>query len=121
MFKIFAGRINVETAMAVESDSSDGDMGKSVNKTLEGDGLNIDHAKSIELLNIPAFIQYFKVTDDDEDFFEEVIAQMASLGTNEDMLQKGVSFDEIMTWLVDTSFLLGAGLTDKEPESVLNA
>lgn len=109
--------------MAVDSDSSDGDLGKSVNKTLEGngDGLNVDQTKSIELLNIPAFIQYFKVTDDDEDFFEEVIAQMASLGTNEDMLQKGVAFEEIMTWLVDTSFLLGAGLSDKEPESVLNA
>lgn len=73
--------------MAVDSDSSEADMQKSVERShfLHGE-LQVDPTKTIELLNIPAFIQYFKVTEDDEDFFEDVVAQMASLGTNEDML-----------------------------------
>lgn len=75
VFKIFAGRINVNTAQVVESDSSDDDLQQTVAKSQAGDGaLIVDQTKTIELLNIPAFIQYFKVTQDDEDFFEEVIA-----------------------------------------------
>ena len=106
----------------IGSDSSEADMQQTVSKSQAGDGLLIvDPTKTIELLNIPAFIQYFKVTEDDEDFFEEVVAQLASLGTNEEMLQKGVPFDEIMTWMVNTGFLIGTGLTDKEPFAVMNA
>ena len=76
----------MNTAIVIDTES-DADMAQTVAKSEMGEGeLIIDKTKSIEILNIPSFINYFKVTEDDEDFFEDIIAQLSSLGTNDDML-----------------------------------
>lgn len=88
------------------TESSDGDIENAVSKSQAGGMAYVDISKTMEILSIPQFINYFKVSDEDEIFFEEVVSQMASLGTSDEFMQNGIPFFEIMNWLVETGFLL---------------
>ena len=53
--------------------------------------LDLKTAK-IDLLKIPSFIKYFKVCNDDETYFEDVVMKLAELAAIDYYVTNGVSF-----------------------------
>ena len=75
----------------------------------------------MEILSIPQFIRYFKVTKDDEMFFEYTIERLSEIAQVEEWVNNGIPFANLINVLIESDFLLGCELTDKEPHAVMNA
>jgi hypothetical protein len=75
----------------------------------------------MDILKIPSFIKYFKVSDADEEFFEEAVLALAELASNDYYVMNGVTYMELLNELNHVDFLIASELTDHEPHSVMNA
>ena len=80
-----------------------------------------DQNKTLEILKIPQFIKYFRVSKEDEVFFEQTIEKLAELAQVEQYVNHGLPFAQLLNELSQAGFLLGCELTDKEPNAVMNA
>ena len=47
------------------------------------------------------FVKYFAVTEDDEEYFENVIGTLADEASDEYYMKNGVLFEELIQWLKD--------------------
>jgi hypothetical protein len=75
----------------------------------------------MELLSLPTFVNYFKVAKDDDDYLDNFIDKISVLAEQEYYVDNGIDFDHLVRELHSYGFLLGCEITEKEPESVLQA
>ena len=67
------------------------------------------------------YVKYFAVTEDDEEYFENVIEKLAESANENDYYENGILFEQLLQWLKDAQFFIGCELTIKEPVSVMAA
>ena len=113
IFKIFCGRLM--------TDIDDDESLSSAHSAKTGAQLAHDDKKTLEILAIPQFIKYFRVSNEDEVFFEQIIERLAELAQVEQYVNTGLPFAALINELSQAGFLLGCELTDKEPNAVMNA
>jgi hypothetical protein len=77
--------------------------------------------KTMELLLLPSFMKYFKVSTDDEDYFEECISRLAYLNEVELYVQNGIKFQHLINELHECNFFVSCGLTEVEAHGCFNA
>lgn len=74
---MFCGKlVNDPENLSVDDDSAS-NLSYTTRKT--GAQLAADESKTLEILSIPQFIRYFKVTKDDEAFFEFTIERLSEI------------------------------------------
>jgi len=47
------------------------------------------------------FVKYFAITEDDEEYFENVIEKLADEASDQYYYQNGILFEELLQWLKD--------------------
>ena len=77
--------------------------------------------RRISLDDVPLFIQYLKVSRDDDDFIENCLNKLQVLHYSDKYLKKGMLFRELLDVLVDCGLLQGMELTEKEMVSTQGA
>lgn len=82
---------------------------------------NADGKTRIELLALPKFVNYFKVTNSDDEYFDNFIDRVSILAEQEYYVDNGIDFDHLLTELHAHGFLLGCEITEREPVAVLQA
>lgn len=75
----------------------------------------------MDLLALPQFVNYFKVSIEDERFFDDFIDRISVLAEQEFYVDNGLSFKHLLVELHRNGFLVGCELTDKEPHAVMSA
>jgi hypothetical protein len=75
----------------------------------------------MELRLLPQFITYFKVSDDDHLYFEEVIQGMAKMVEVESYVAEGITFRHLINEMHESNFFMTTQLTEVEPTSCFNA
>ena len=119
IFNMFCGKlVNDPENLSVDDDSAS-NLSYTTRKT--GAQLAADESKTLEILSIPQFIRYFKVCKDDEAFFEYTIERLSEIAQVEEYVNNGIPFAALLNELNQCDFLLGCELTDREPNSVMNA
>ena len=83
--------------------------------------IHVDQNTVLEILAIPQFVKYFRVAIDDENFFEATIERLSDLATVQQYVDNGLPFDALLNELSQADFFIGCEMTDKEPESVMQA
>lgn len=77
IFNMFCGKlVNDQENLSIDDDS-ESNLSHTTKKT--GAQLGADETKTLEILSIPQFIRYFKVTKDDEVFFEFTIERLSEI------------------------------------------
>lgn len=61
---------------------------------------------------MPQFIKYFRVSYNDEGFFEETLEKLAELASVTEYVENGLPFENLLNELTQVNFLLGSELTD---------
>ena len=69
---------------------------------------------------MPKFVNYFRVTGDDDEYFDNFIDRVSVLAEQEYYVDHGLSFKHLLVELHRYGFLVGCELTDHEPVSVMN-
>ena len=77
VFKMFTGNIKVE----VDEFEVRQDLEIETIKTKGIEGSEVDLTGKMEILNIPQFLKYFKVCNDDNDFFENFVLKLSELAS----------------------------------------
>ena len=77
--------------------------------------------KTLELLLLPQFIKYFKVSDVDNDYLDGCISRLAILNEVESYVASGITFRHLISELHESNFFMTLELTEQEPHSVFNA
>ena len=90
-----------------------------VTKGLQGS--SVDLTGKMEVLNIPQFVKYFKVCNDDNEFFENFVLKLSELASIATYVSGGVTFEPLLNELAQLDFFISLELTDKEPNAVMNA
>jgi hypothetical protein len=75
----------------------------------------------MDLLALPQFVNYFKVSVEDEQYFDEFIDRISVLAEQEYYVDNGLTFKHLLIELHRNGFLVGCELTDKEPNAVMAA
>ena len=75
----------------------------------------------MHILTLSQFIRYFKISDKENDFFEDTITKLAVLTQIQHFCVNGLTFSELLQELHQANFFLACELTDREPQSVINA
>lgn len=70
--------------------------------------------RRMTLDDVPTFLQYLKVCDDDDQFIEECLDKLQVLNYSDKYLKEGLLFKELLDVLVDCGFMQGMELTEKE-------
>lgn len=81
----------------------------------------MDLTGKMEVLNIPQFLKYFKVCTDDNAYFEEFVLKLSELASIAQYVHAGLTFEPLLNELAQLDFFISLELTDKEPNSVMNA
>jgi hypothetical protein len=68
---------------------------------------------------LPKFVNYFRVTGDDDEYFDNFIDRVSVLAEQEYYVDNGVDFEHLLTELHAHGFLLGSEITEKEPHAVI--
>ena len=64
-------------------------------------------------------MNYFRVTADDDEYFDNFIDRVSVLAEQEYYVDNGVDFEHLLTELHAHGFLLGSEITEKEPHAVI--
>lgn len=120
IFKIFVMKQGEKEADEVESDFNVNDA-KSMKSFLSRRESITQGPQVITVLDMARFVKYFAVTEDDEEYFENVIGTLADEASDEYYMKNGILFEELIQWLKDAQFFIGCELTTKEPVSVMAA
>lgn len=75
----------------------------------------------IELLALPKFVNFFRVANDDDQYFDNFIDGISDLAEQEYYVDHGIDFDHLLTELHNYGFLVGTEITEKEPVAVIQA
>lgn len=75
----------------------------------------------MELLQLPQFVNYFKVTRTDDKFLDGFIDRVSILAEQEYYVDNGLTFKHLLIELHRYGFLVGLELTDNEPHAVMNS
>lgn len=114
---MFTGNITVEVdEFEVRQDL---EIETVVTKGLQG--ASVDLTGKMEILNIPQFLKYFKVCNDDNEFFESFVLKLSELASIGKYVNDGLTFEPLLNELAQQDFFISLELTDKEPNSVMNA
>jgi hypothetical protein len=68
-----------------------------VTKGLQGS--SVDLTGKMEVLNIPQFVKYFKVCNDDNEFFENFVLKLSELASIASYVSGGVTFEPLLNEL----------------------
>ncbi len=71
------------------------------------------------MLALPKFVNYFKVANSDDEYFDNFIDRISVLAEQEYYVDNGIDFDHLLQELHAHGFLLGCEITEKEPVAVL--
>jgi len=80
-----------------------------------------DEKARMELLSLPKFTNYFKITPDDDNYLDNFIDRVSVLAEQEFYVDHGIEFDHLISEFHTHGFLLGMAITEKEPTSTLQA
>ena len=69
--------------------------------------------------DLPAFMRYFKVADEDDEFIEDMCDNLLILQEDEKLMKEGLGFDELLQILKSSNFLQGMEITERESVSVM--
>ena len=78
-------------------------------------------SRRMPLEDIPTFLKYLKVSNDDEEFIESICSKLLILHEDDNLINNGVLFTELFQILVSVDFFHGMELTEKEAVSVMCA
>ena len=67
---------------------------------------------NLEILAMPQFIKYFRVSYNDEGFFETTLEKLAELASVTEYVENGLPFENLINELTQVNFLMGCELTD---------
>ena len=77
--------------------------------------------KTMRLIELPKFVNYFRVTPSDDEYFDQFIDNVSVLAEQEYYVEYGITFDLLLKELHEHGFLLGCELTELEPQAVVQA
>jgi len=86
-----------------------------------GDSSSNDGKNRLELLALPKFVNYFKVSNEDDDYLDQFIDKVSVIAEQEYYVDHGVDFNHLIRELHTHGFLLGQEITEKEPGACLQA
>lgn len=102
VFTLFSGNLDFEDQNLDQIKLSKDDDTKNTGKTLN-------------LVDLPKFVNYFRVTPSDDDYFDRFIDNVSVLAEQEYYVENGISFELLLRELHEHGFLLGCELTELEP------
>ena len=73
----------------------------------------------MHILTLSQFIRYFKISDRENDFFEDIITKLAVLTSIQHFCVNGLTFSELLQELQQADFFVALEITDKEPVAVM--
>lgn len=77
--------------------------------------------KTMRLIELPKFVNYFRVTPSDDEYFDQFIDNVSVLAEQEYYVENGITFNLLLKELHEHGFLLGCELTELEPQAVVQA
>ena len=115
IFNLFSGRLGAEDDANDEQDLSNIDANSAVG------GRRSKKERTLDLLSLPKLVNYFRVANSDDQYFDDFIDRVSILAEQEYYVDRGLSFEHLLAELHEYGFLIGCELTEKEPESVAQA
>ena len=69
--------------------------------------------------DIPAFMHYLKVSEDDDEYIDMMCDKLMILQEDDRLVMEGLTFNELFQVMKSIHFFQGMELTEKEPVSVM--
>lgn len=120
IFKMFSGNLTMNLDESYHS-SMESDDNSDNKLALNAQENKNNTRKTMHILTLSQFIRYFKISEKENDFFEEMITKLAVLTQIQHFCVNGLTFNELIQELHQANFFLACELTDREPQSVMNA
>lgn len=121
---IFAQLFEIFRIFTTPSDEIDGDESfeSAHSKTFQSvrDGAQSSQ-RMMPLKDVPWFIKYFKVANDDDFYFDTCIQKMAAMADVESYVENGITFKHLLSELHECNFFISTQMTEVEPQSAFCA
>lgn len=91
------------------------------NPNAEPVDVTVQLARKMPLTDIVHFMKYLKVCDDDDEFIDATANKLIILQEDDELVNEGISFQQLFQILIKVGFFQGFELTEKESLSVHSA